>query len=190
MYTAGGVVGLLTILQVGTFWYRNKRLGYQYPRMSVKQSNGSILATIYMSRPLHLDAGQYINIWVPSISLLSSHPFTVVSWSPKPQAVVDLFIEKRDGFTSQLLRRAERQHSPSLTTRVFFSGPHGRSVRVWGFDYVLLFASGYGIVATLPYLQKLIYGRKERRSRTRRIHVVWHVNNLRTLPCATERTWG
>ena len=46
-------------------------------------------------------------------------------------------------------------------------------------DYgsVLMVASGFGIVAHLPYLKALLEGYMASRVVTRRIHLVWQVNH-------------
>lgn len=36
----------------------------------------------------------------------------------------------------------------------------------------------FGIAAMLPYLEKLIHGRKFLKGRVRRIHLVWHVHDF------------
>ena len=113
---------------------------------------------------------------------MQSHPFTVASWSPTEQGSLKLFIEPRKGFTSKLLRAGETKKpgdDASLSYLALFTGPHGICFPVWDFKTVLMFATGFGIVAMLPYLENLIHGHKYHKSRTRRIHLVWHVEDLR-----------
>ena len=61
---------------------------------------------------------------------------------------------------------------------MLFSGPHGSSLRVWDFEQVLFFVQDFGIAAALPHLQKLVHGRARGQRKTRRVHVLWHVNNI------------
>lgn len=186
MYAYGGVCGALTLFQVGRIVYRNKQMGSPWPRLSIVNNHGSIGATVWASRPLDIDAGQWIDVWVPSVSLLSSHPFTVTSWSPSPERGFELLIQKRNGFTEHLLRRSDDQAGQSFPLRALFSGPHGLSVPVWDFECVLFFASNFGIAAVLPYLKKLMHGRMERKSKTRRVRLVWHVDNIGRQPPTTR----
>ena len=79
MYAYGGVFCALALFQVGMIIYRNKQVGLPCPRLSIMNNCGSISATVHASRPLRIDAGQYIDIWVPSVSFFSSHPFTITS---------------------------------------------------------------------------------------------------------------
>ena len=46
------------------------------------------------------------------------------------------------------------------------------------YESVLMVASRYRIAAYLPYLQKLIYGYNARTVRTRRIHLVWQIDDI------------
>ena len=178
MYAYGGLVSALTFSQLGRTILYNKQLGLPLPRIDVTSSHGTVKATITVSRPLVIDAGQYVNIWVPSVSLFSSHPFTITSWSPDPVRRFELFIQRRQGFTSRLHDRAELHRDISVQSRMLFSGPHGSSLRVWDFEHVLLFVQDFGIAAALPHLQKLVHGRARGQRKTRRVHVLWHVNNI------------
>ena len=60
-----------------------------------------------------------------------------------------------------------------------FTGPHGRSAPVQKYENVLMIASDVGIAAHLPYLDRLIHGYNARNVRTRRIHLVWQISDIR-----------
>ncbi|KAJ5730172.1 uncharacterized protein N7483_004680 [Penicillium malachiteum] len=50
---------------------------------------------ITLPKPLKVDAGQYVSLWLPTASLLSwsqTHPFMVTSWSPERQEVLELLV--------------------------------------------------------------------------------------------------
>jgi len=178
LYAYGGLVSALTLFQLGRTILYNKQLGLPLPRIVVTSSHGTVKAMITVSRPLVIDAGQYVNIWVPSVSLFSSHPFTITSWPPYPVRRFELFIQRRQGFTSRLHDRAELHRDIFVQSRMLFSGPHGSSLRVWDFEHVLFFVQDFGIAAALPHLQKLMHGRARGQRKTRRVHVLWHVNNI------------
>lgn len=177
LYVFAGGFCLVASMRIVLMAYQNKRLGYPCPRVLLKLSHGTIKATIILSRPLQVDAGQYINLWVPSVSLLSSHPFMVTSWAPTPQGKVKLYIQPRQGFTRTLASRASAEGAQHISSRAFFS-LHGSCMPVWDYECVLLFATGYGVAAMLPFLSKLLYGYKERKSFTKRIHLVWQVQGF------------
>ncbi|KAK0761657.1 hypothetical protein N5P37_005639, partial [Trichoderma harzianum] len=176
VYIFGGCFCSLEAFYMMSIVYHNRPGSNS--RLKAKYINDNIVsATITRSRPLTVKPGQYLNIWVPYLSLLSIHPFTVVtSWKSSSQTHIRLLIRPRNGFTKKLVRHLCNDQEINL--RVFFSGPHGTSIPVWETDYVLLFATGFGIVTMLPYLTKLVLGSEERRGRGKRVHLVWQVNNL------------
>jgi hypothetical protein len=45
-------------------------------------------------------------------------------------------------------------------------------------ENILIVASGFGIVAHLPYLKQLIHGYNAREVRAHRIHLVWQVQDI------------
>ncbi|PTB40388.1 hypothetical protein M441DRAFT_70199 [Trichoderma asperellum CBS 433.97] len=172
VYIFIGIFFSLAAFYIMILIYRNTKLGKNFARLRATGKDGIMTAIIEMPRPLIINPGQYLNIWVPSLSLFSSHPFTVTSWAPFPQEKVELLIEERSGFTAKLFRHSCKTQNGY---RVFFSGPHGSSIPDWEFDSVLIFATGFGIATILPYLIKLCHGYKERKGRSKRIHLVWKV---------------
>ena len=90
---------------------------------------------------------------------------------------LDLFVLPRRGFTRELLDRARDRDEVKMKW-VIFSGPHGKSIPVGTYENVLLVADGAGIAAQLPYLKKLIHDYHNRRSFTRRIHLVWQISDI------------
>lgn len=96
------------------------------------------------------------------------------SWKPELTTVY-LLVEPRDGFTHRLLGYAKRS-SENAKHLVLYSGSHGSPTSMKEYGTVLLIATGFGIVAILPHLKELLdgYGRCE--VITRRIHVVWQLN--------------
>jgi len=167
----------LTLLLQGHFIHRS--------RACITYSEDTIKIELTLSRPLKVKAGQYITLWIPSLSFWSifrGHPFTVVSWSDRKQGSLELFIEPRGGISRKLLHRltssstrSQPDPTSSLTHLALFSGPHGISAPVGDYETVLMIASGSGIVAQLPYLKQLIYRYNARKSCTRRVHLVWQL---------------
>ncbi|KAF2258055.1 hypothetical protein CC78DRAFT_538086 [Lojkania enalia] len=173
---------LFALLLQGFFIYRSQA--------RIVHFEDTIKVELTLSRPLKVKAGQYINLWIPSLSFWSifqSHPFTVASWSYGEQDSLDLFIEPRGGITQKLLHHftpgtdGSKPHlDGSLPHLALFSGPHGISAPVGDYETVLMVASGSGIVAQLPYLKQLIYGYNAHKSRTRRVHLVWQLETRET----------
>lgn len=169
----GGALFLTSaIISLGCVLYRNSS-GLSLAQISFV--NGTTQIRLRLSRPLKVRAGQYINLWVPSVSLWSftqTHPFVVTSWSQKPQKYIDLFIEPRRGFTKDLLTLSE--HGPT-TSMAWFSGPHGKPLPISRYENVVMLASGSGIAAHLPYLKKLAHDQRSREIPVRRVHLIWQM---------------
>jgi predicted ferric reductase len=172
LYIGGGLFFTISIFWLASVLYRN-RSGLSTVRITY--DNGAIKVNLQLSRPLKVKAGQYVSLWVPWASLGSAaqtHPFTVISWSQKPQKHLDLFIEPRGGFSRNLFALSD--HGPT-TRRAMFSGPHGKQLPVHSYENVIMLATGFGVAAHMPYLRKLIHDQNCRATSTRRIHLVWQI---------------
>jgi NAD(P)H-flavin reductase len=146
----------------------------------ISHVNDIIKIRLSLSRPLRIEAGQYIGLWIPAVSFwsfLQTHPFTVTSWSEGEQNSLDLFIEPRGGLTQRLLYHS-KTHYGGPPCLALFSGPHGISAPVSDYETVLMISSGFGIAAQLPYLTQLIYGYNACKTRTRRVHLVWQLETI------------
>lgn len=134
---------------------------------------------VALARPIHAQAGQYINLWIPAASLFSwaqSHPFMVTSWSPEKQDVLELFVQPQNGLTEAIHHRTTLDGYTSLTA--FVSGPYGVSKSVDDYECVLAIATNFGIAGVISYLKKLLYGYNTCTSKVRRVHFVWEVQTL------------
>jgi NAD(P)H-flavin reductase len=134
-----------------------------------------------LSRRLPIKAGQYISLWIRSVSLVQSHPFVVTSWAEGDQETLELFIEPRRGFTRELLRRMKYDTKINRSRLALFSGPHGISAPVCTYESVIMIATGFGIAAHLPYLKQLIHGYNTCKARTRQVHLVWQLQCIGNL---------
>ncbi|KAI9774177.1 MAG: hypothetical protein M1839_001879 [Geoglossum umbratile] len=179
LYISAGLFLFMCTVQGGIIIYQNGFFRYSCARAHITHEYGAVRLRIQCQKPLDVKAGQYINLWIPSVSFWSfmqSHPFVVISWAEKPQDHLDLFIEPRRGLTRELLSHAMNRHATNHL--VLFSGPHGKSVPVDDCENILMVASGFGIAAQLPYLKQLIHGYNAHEVRARRIHLVWQVRDI------------
>ena len=169
-----GLFGATFMLEVLIVVVRNGRT-----RATVTCSCGTVKLRLHLSKPLKMEPGQYINLWMPVsfCTFLQSHPFVVTSWTATPQATLDLFIQPRRGFTRDLLDRA-REGKETKVEWAMFSGPHGQVVPVGEYERVVMVADGAGIAAQLPYLKRLIHGYHARQLVTRRIHLIWQISDI------------
>lgn len=190
--TTVALLSIAFLLQLGLLLYRNRIFSLQgWPRARVScnrpkidgklDSDVIIQVRVALTRPVTIEAGQYINLWMPSLTWWSwaqVHPFMVTSWSHGAQETLDILIQPRRGFSRELLKHARSASQGSASLRAFIIGPHGRSENVDRYESVVFVASGFGIAAAIPYLKKLVYSYNTSASRTRRVHLVWEVKTL------------
>lgn len=101
---------------------------------------------VAVSRSWTFKAGQYLYLYIPTLGLWTSHPFSVAWMSPDgtetsekcnsddsldtlcdgPQRTTMSFLVKgRDGFTKKLLKKAQRAKDGPLKVTAFAEGPFG-----------------------------------------------------------------
>lgn len=154
---------------------------FKYPG---EDESSPVQLTIIPQESLRMKAGQYINLYLPSLGVrpwifMQTHPFVVASWTGKRQTKLELVIKPRRGWTRILQSRAITASGQSGGLgRVLFTGPHGTVVPVDNYEYVSMVASGYGIVAQLPLLERLVQGTLAREVRARRICLVWEFEDI------------
>ncbi|KAL9041551.1 MAG: hypothetical protein Q9214_004070 [Letrouitia sp. 1 TL-2023] len=187
IFVAVGSFVVTSVLQWGLIVYRNFSFKEGCCRAVVTRVDDAVRINIRLSRPIAVRAGQYVNIWIPSISFwsfLQSHPFMIVSWTDGEPMYLDLLIEPKTGFTHRLFRSALKTSLVNVEAETFsasdfrilwYSGPHGPGTEVGDFGTVLLIATGFGIAAQLPILTQLIQGFNQCEVRTRRVHLVWQL---------------
>ena len=130
---------------------------------------------------MQVEAGQYINLWIPSASLwlwTQTHPFTVTSWSQGRQDTMELLVQPHCGLSADLLHHASVAAENSLSFLTLFTGPHGTSEDVSQYKSTLLIMSGFGVATAIPYLKKMIYGYNTSTLQVQRLHLVWQVQSI------------
>lgn len=200
VYIALGILLSTSCLQLLISLYRNGLFtGHGCPRAVVSNyphrkteakdtdidntgdTNGTMKIRLILPRPVEVMAGQYINLWLPSISLWSwmqTHPFMVTSWQPHgKQDTLDLLVGSRNGLSADLFRLASAVGESAIPLLALYSGPHGASASVGNYESILLVATGLGIAAVIPYIRKSIYSYNTCTSQIRRIHLVWQIES-------------
>lgn len=187
IYICTVIFASMSLLQSGTVIVRNGVFRHHLSRAMISRDAGAVKMQLHLPKLLSVDAGQYINLWIPSISFwsfLQIHPFTVVSWAATEQDTLDLLIEPQHGLTRKLLYYAKKGYT--INPVVMFSGPRGTNVSMGEYKSILMVASSFGIAAVLPHLKKLIYGYNTRAVRARRIHLVWQIKNKGWIVCHAQ----
>lgn len=192
IYIAVGVLGLTTCLEFAILLYRNGLFaGRGTPRALVsftvsesKAGRADVMAAqvqLILPRPVQVEPGQYINLWIPSVSIgswMQTHPFTVTSWSRRRQGTLKLLVQPRHGFSGNLARHGSAGVNASISFLALFTGPHGITKNTDHYETALLVTSGFGIAASVPYLKKMIHGYNTCISHVRRLHLVWQIETI------------
>ncbi|PVH91791.1 hypothetical protein DM02DRAFT_620311 [Periconia macrospinosa] len=163
--------------------------------------------TIDLVRDWHPKPGCHVHIYMPALSLWSSHPFSV-AWAdtttqsskalteaslesgvPSPHAQqttrqISLVCRARTGFTRKMYEKACQSATGSaFETLGFIEGPYGGHHSLDSFGTAVLFAGGVGITHQVMYVRHLVEGAYRGTTATRRVLLCW------TIPDAQSLEW-
>jgi predicted ferric reductase len=62
IYISAGLFGFLSIVQSGAVIVRNRVFRHQLSRATIRRDAGAVKVELRLSKPLRVDAGQYINL--------------------------------------------------------------------------------------------------------------------------------
>lgn len=116
---------------------------------------------VTLKRSLQCTPGSHAFLWIPSVSIFQTHPFTLVSNNP-----VEFLIRAQDGFTRELYNAARKEPGKLLWCSVDGGYGHGPDFSV--FNSVVLVAGGSGASFTFSIALDLV----EKASRTGRKQVI------------------
>ncbi|MCJ1483269.1 hypothetical protein MMC06_003436 [Schaereria dolodes] len=163
--------------------------------------------TFELQRPWNYTPGCHVYVYLPSISLWMSHPFSI-AWSEErptpylslesdklPSTISDLdcplptrtttsislVISKRTGMTASLYEKASASPTGILNLTGFVEGPYGGLESLHSYGTVLLFAGGVGITHQISHIRDLLSGIHENTIATRKITLVWSVRTTEQL---------
>lgn len=155
----------------------------------------AVRITLRVAKPWKFRPGQHIFMYMPSVGLWTSHPFTV-AWSQEidgargekglPMARQDilsarstsmsLIVRRRTGFTNRMFTKAEQSPSGKFVTTAFVEGPYfGQSFQSYG--TVMLFAAGVGITHQVPHVRDLMAAFANGTCATRKVTLVWIIQS-------------
>jgi len=151
--------------------------------------------TVEMSRPWAFKAGQHAYLYMPSIGLWTSHPFSV-AWSEEQEDLTEeklamdrqdilamqktsmsFVIRARTGFTEKLFKKAETSPDGRFYTKSFVEGPYGGMHMFHSYGTVMLFAGGVGITHCVPHVRDLVAGYANGTVAARKIILVWTIQS-------------
>lgn len=132
---------------------------------------------VTVPRPWRVKAGQSIFLSIPSLGLFTGvrgHPFMISWWERDEKGLrLSLLVQSRGGFTTALSRRSDK------VLRAFIDGPYRTPHDFGEYGTVVMIASGIGIAGHMPYIKDLIRGYNSCEVQTRRILLVWQIEDER-----------
>ena len=151
--------------------------------------------------------GQYMYVYIPSVGLWTSHPFSV-AWSdvelplasastesdsvyeekfparldpdPRGKQTVGALIRRRTGFTNSLYKKAEKAGAfdgAKVSLTAYIEGPFGKEICLDSYGHIVLFAGGVGITHQVPYVRHLVHGFNAGTVAARKISLVWVIRS-------------
>lgn len=151
--------------------------------------------TVTLARPWTFRPGQHAYIYMPSLSMLQSHPFSV-AWTedaadPNDESLamtrqdilasrkttMSFVVRARTGFTNTLYRKALGSPDGRCITRCLVEGPYGDQHTMHSYGTAMLFAGGVGITHQVPYVRDLVIGFANGTVATRKLVLVWIIQS-------------
>ncbi|QSZ34987.1 hypothetical protein DSL72_007849 [Monilinia vaccinii-corymbosi] len=155
----------------------------------------AVRVTVDMARPWKFTPGQHAYLYMPSIGLFQSHPFSV-AWSEEAEDLseeklvmnrqdilamkktsMSFVIRARTGFTEKLFQKAEASPEGKLHTRCWAEGPYGGMHMMHSYGTVMLFAGGVGITHQVPHVRDLVAGYANGTVAARKIVLIWAIQS-------------
>ena len=173
---AGCVFIGTTVARYFRLIFRNMLWRQPYAIAKVVQVTDASRIQICVPRPWKVRAGEYVYIWLPGASFWSafqSHPFMISWWdndSNGRSKNIYLLLKPASGLTQKLIRHG------SSELKAWIDGPYGQVEEIGDYGSILMFATGIGMAAQVPYNKQLLRGYKEYRVRTKSILVVWQLD--------------
>jgi len=171
------------VIFVGIWWGIDVAIRYlvmavfRYPNSaSIRRLQGDVTEISFHKPPgFEYNAGQFIQIAVPKLSLTQFHPISISS-APHEEKVT-LHIRSLGGWTAKLLKLAEQEEE----IKILLEGPYGSPAVDLDDDSkykrVLLVTGGIGATHTHSIAKSLLHNYEKGRD-LKKIHYVWAVRNL------------
>ena len=156
----------------------------------------ALRVTLHLARPWTLEPGQHIYLYLPTVGMWTSHPFSV-AWSESEEVVPDekgipmtrqdmqssytttlsLLVRRRTGLTDKLFQRASSAMDSRISLRAFAEGPYGSIHSMDSYGTVMLVAGGVGITHHVPFVRHLVQGYADGTVAARRVTLVWIIQS-------------
>lgn len=185
--------GLEVAIRTGRIIYYNYAFRRQTTVMVEAFDTDACRVTFDLARPWKPRPGTHVHVYLPTVGLWSSHPFSV-AWSERiemqelqrvitgktelptsssTRTTLSLIMRARSGMTRKLHTRASKSANGVIALRAYVEGPYGGHESLDSYGTVLLFAGGVGITHQLSYAKHLLAGAVAGTVAARKIVLVW-----------------
>ncbi|EHK45353.1 uncharacterized protein TrAtP1_003639 [Trichoderma atroviride] len=144
--------------------------------------NGATRVTLKKA-PLGAVSGQHCFLWIPSVRLSETHPFTIANMEP-----MEFVVNSHDGFTQDLYRYAVK--NPGVTVKASVEGAYGTLPDASEYERVVLVAGGSGSTFTFGMALNMLKNMSPEQQDKKivfilmvkhRSHLNWFATHLETL---------
>ncbi|KAJ5780717.1 hypothetical protein N7457_005877 [Penicillium paradoxum] len=191
--------GLDRACRLGILLWRN--LSSRPTTATIEVLPGSVARVdVAVARAWRFRPGQHMYLYIPSMGLWTSHPFSVAWTSTSDSLGLDekrgsseslkaltggsqtttmsILIKGQDGFTKKLIQKAEDSSEGRMKAIALAEGPFGGIHSLASYGTLLLIAGGIGITHPTSYLNEVITTFSQEKTATRKVHLVWIVRSL------------
>lgn len=196
------------LMRIFIILYHNYSRKYGWTEVEVEALDGEASRLKFkLPRPWHPKPGAHVHVYIPSISWLSSHPFSVAWNDIRPIKIgraantlpiaekdeldydhktelagtVSLVVRSRNGFTRRLWEKANAAPNRIAHFRGALEGPYGGHDSLRSYGTLLLFAGGVGITHQVQYVKDLVEGYHTNTCAARKVVLIWSVPNTEAL---------
>ncbi|KAI9888737.1 MAG: hypothetical protein M1814_006469 [Vezdaea aestivalis] len=151
-----------------------------------------------LARPWTNRPGSHAFVYLPTISGLQNHPFSI-AWADdhsiypvadeklptsttdllaqptRTRTTVSMVVQKRTGFTARLHAKAVASPSSTIILPGAIEGPYGGHDSLKSYGTVVMFAGGIGITHHISHIRDLVAGFDSATVATRKITLIWTV---------------
>ncbi|GFP56418.1 ferric/cupric reductase transmembrane component 1 [Trichoderma asperellum] len=144
--------------------------------------NGGTRVTLKKA-PLRAVSGQHCFLWIPSVRVSETHPFTIAAMDP-----MEFVVNSHDGFTQDLHRYAVK--NPGATVKASVEGAYGTLPDASEYERVVLVAGGSGSTFTFGMVLNMLKDMSPEQQDKKitfilmvkyRSHLTWFASHLETL---------
>ena len=163
---------------------------------NVELLNGNVIKIKFDKKDFEYEAGQYVFICIPSISLSEFHPFSISS-SPYDNDCVQIHIRVLGDWTKKLQTLVEKHQEVELydwkKLLCYMEGPYGQlQIQLEKYSELVMISGGIGITPLQSIFNELLYNISNNidGNHLKKIHFIWVVRDPSMIHEFDDRHWS